>query len=93
MSYGSIVFLMYHELESPGHHLCQSEAGYIRYVRPHLRFPLADGASAATGIGGVSVGVTVHPFAQKTVTITFDDSCETDLLHAAPRLRVVSTPM
>jgi len=42
-------FLMYHELESPGHHLCQSEAGYIRYNRADLPFPLADGPAAGSG--------------------------------------------
>jgi hypothetical protein len=29
---GEVVFLMYHELESPGRPLCQSEAEYVRYI-------------------------------------------------------------
>jgi peptidoglycan/xylan/chitin deacetylase (PgdA/CDA1 family) len=36
---------------------------------------------------GVSVGHGVESFADKTVAITFDDGCETDLLSAAPILR------
>ena len=27
-----VVYLMYHELEAPGHRLCQGEPGYVRYV-------------------------------------------------------------
>jgi len=33
-----ILFLMYHELELPGRAMCQSEAGYVRYIVSEASF-------------------------------------------------------
>jgi peptidoglycan/xylan/chitin deacetylase (PgdA/CDA1 family) len=82
-----VVFLMYHELESPGRPLCQAEPGYVRYILSAVDFRLQMEMLKRAGWKGVSVGEAVGSFADKTVAITFDDGCETDLLDAAPILR------
>jgi peptidoglycan/xylan/chitin deacetylase (PgdA/CDA1 family) len=82
-----IVFLMYHELELPGRPLVQSEPGYVRYIlldttfRAHVKW-LRD-----NGWRGLSVSEALLYPAEKSVVITFDDGCETDLIVAAPLLR------
>jgi peptidoglycan/xylan/chitin deacetylase (PgdA/CDA1 family) len=81
------VFLMYHELALPNRALCHREPGYTRYVvlasdfRGHIE-RLAD-----EGWRGTNVTEALHSFDGKTVCITFDDGCETDLLAAAPILK------
>jgi peptidoglycan/xylan/chitin deacetylase (PgdA/CDA1 family) len=87
MSNGGVVFLMYHELESPGRSMCQSEAGYVRYIVRTSDFRSQMDLLQRQGWRGVSVAEAVRDFAPKSVAITFDDGCETDLLYAAPVLR------
>ncbi len=86
MSRNGVVFLMYHELELPGRALCRTEPGYVRYVLRKEDFESQLGELERMGWRGVSVGEATHSFAEKTIAITFDDGCETDLLHAAPLL-------
>jgi len=78
---------MYHELESPGRQLAQAEPGYVRYVLRAADFRSQMELIKQAGWKGVSVGESVGSFAEKTVAISFDDGCETDLLIAAPILR------
>lgn len=86
-----VVFLMYHELESPGRPLVQSEPGYIRYVLREATSRSQIAWLRKNGWRGVSVGdalgaaASVAPL-EKSVAITFDDGCETDLIVAAPIL-------
>ncbi|HET9306920.1 MAG TPA: polysaccharide deacetylase family protein [Candidatus Sulfotelmatobacter sp.] len=87
MSDGKVVFLMYHELESPGRSLCQSEPGYVRYIVSTSEFRSQMDLLQRQGWRGVSVGEALQNFATKSVAITFDDGCETDLLYAAPLLQ------
>ena len=82
-----VVFLMYHELESPGRSLCQSEPGYVRYIVSTSDFRSQMELLQRRGWRGVSVGEAIQEFGAKSVAITFDDGCETDLLYAAPLLR------
>jgi len=82
-----VVFLMYHELESPGRRLCQSEAGYVRYIVRTSDFRAQMELLQKQGWRGLSVGEAVRSFPEKSVAITFDDGSETDLLYAAPLLR------
>lgn len=81
------VFLMYHELGLPGREACQREPGYTRYVVPHAEFVKQIKRMAEEGYHGVSVGNALQSFGSKSVCITFDDGCETDLLGAGPALR------
>ena len=83
----SIVFLMYHELEIPGRSLCQSEAGYVRYVLPEPDFRAQMDHLKRNGWQALSVGQALAFPEGLNVAITFDDGCETDLLAAAPILR------
>jgi peptidoglycan/xylan/chitin deacetylase (PgdA/CDA1 family) len=83
----SIVFLMYHELEIPGRHLCQSEPGYARYVLPRTDFRAQMDYLKGNGWHGLNVGQAVAFPEGRNITITFDDGCETDLLAAAPILQ------
>lgn len=87
MSGPGVVFLMYHELESSGRPLCETEPGYVRYILRKEDFESQLAELNLTGWRGVAVGEAIQSFAQKTVAITFDDGCETDLLYAAPLLR------
>ncbi len=82
-----VVFLMYHELETPGRVLRQAEPGYVRYIVRASDFRAQMELLRNEGWKGLSVGDAVASFADKTVAITFDDGCETDLLSAAPILR------
>lgn len=87
MGNNGVVFLMYHELESPGRPLCQTEPGYVRYILTASDFRSQMDLLKSAGWKGVSVSEAVGSFTEKTVAITFDDGCETDLLDAAPILR------
>jgi peptidoglycan/xylan/chitin deacetylase (PgdA/CDA1 family) len=82
-----VVFLMYHELETPGRALRQAEPGYVRYIVRAHNFRAQMELLKSKGWKGVSVGEAINSFAPKTVAITFDDGCETDLLSAAPVLQ------
>jgi len=88
MPKGSIVFLMYHELERPGRRLCQSEPGYARYALPESDFRSQMDYLKANTWQGLSVGQALtFPDEDRCVAITFDDGSETDLLAAVPILR------
>ncbi len=82
-----VVFFMYHELEMPGRALAQSDPGYVRYIVRASDFQHQMELVKSEGWRGVSVGEAIRSFGEKTVAITFDDGCETDLLFAAPVLR------
>lgn len=86
MASPGIVFLMYHELELPGRALVQSEPGYVRYIVREAAFRSQIGWLYKNGWRGLSVGEALNSPADKSVAITFDDGCETDLIAAAPIL-------
>ena len=90
MSDNGVVFLMYHELESPGRPPSQTDPGYHRYIVPASEFCSQMQLLHRQGWRGVSVGSAIAAFAEKTVAITFDDGCETDLLSAAPALKEIN---
>ncbi len=80
---------MYHELEIAGRALCQNEPGYVRYVLPAATFEAQMRFLGELGWRGVSVGSAREAPAPRTVAVTFDDGCQTDLLLAAPLLRAL----
>jgi peptidoglycan/xylan/chitin deacetylase (PgdA/CDA1 family) len=82
------IFLMYHEIESSGKMLCQSEPGYVRYVLKESEFRSQLARIGAHRLAGLSVGEALDKanYDRPGVVITFDDGCETDLLIAAPLL-------
>ena len=91
MPQDGVVFLMYHELEIPGRPLCQSEAGYSRYVVREAQFRSQIQWLQQDGWRGLSVSEALA-FAPwdgkpKAVAITFDDGCESDLIVAAHILK------
>jgi peptidoglycan/xylan/chitin deacetylase (PgdA/CDA1 family) len=86
MDSAGIVFLMYHELGQPGRSTCHPEAGYLRYVVPASDFQQHMERLASEGWRGQKVTQCINAFREKTVCITFDDGCETDLTLAAPLL-------
>jgi len=90
-----ILYLMYHEIESPGRPLCQTEPGYVRYALSERDFGEQLEWLQQENIRGISVtqalaegsaeaGATKN--AQRVV-ITFDDGCASDLRVVAPLLR------
>jgi len=87
MASRGIVFLMYHELELPGRPLCQSEPGYVRYILSETSFRSQMDWLRQNGWQGLSVSEALSFPAGKSVAITFDDGCETDLTTAAPILK------
>ena len=87
MATKSCVFLMYHELELPGRPLCQSVAGYVRYILPVEIFRKQMAWIKESGWRGLNVGAALRYPAGPSVCITFDDGSETDLIAAAPVLR------
>lgn len=89
MTNGSMVYLMYHELESPGRALCAPEAGYVRYVvaEPHFRSQIK--WLRDSGWAGMNVSQATESPRERAVAITFDDGAETDLVVAAPLLQDV----
>jgi peptidoglycan/xylan/chitin deacetylase (PgdA/CDA1 family) len=80
------VFLMYHEIELPGRPLCQSDPGYVRYILTYPTFRTQMQWLKQAGYRGLSIGEALQNPGQLSVTITFDDGCETDLIAAAPVL-------
>jgi peptidoglycan/xylan/chitin deacetylase (PgdA/CDA1 family) len=82
-----IVYLMYHELELPGRPLCQTAAGYVRYILAATDFRAQMQSLKDAGLRGVSVCEALTFPSRPSVTVTFDDGCETDLLVAAPILK------
>jgi peptidoglycan/xylan/chitin deacetylase (PgdA/CDA1 family) len=87
MPNAGVAFLMYHELEALGRPLACNEPGYVRYVVRFADFRSQMEVLRRQGWRGVTVGDAINAFADKTVAITFDDGCESDLLYAAPLLR------
>lgn len=87
MSKRAIVFLMYHELELPGRPICQDEPGYSRYVLGATEFHSQMEYLKESSWQGLSVGRALSYPEERSVCITFDDGCETDILSAAPTLR------
>ena len=87
MAKPSTVFLMYHELALPNRATCHREPGYTRYVVSASDFRRHIARIAAEGWRGLNVTQAMHSFGGKSVCITFDDGCETDVLSAAPMLK------
>jgi len=81
------VFLMYHELALPGRATCHPEPGYTRYVVSASGFRDQMLRLAGEQWRLKNVSEATKSFEGKTVCITFDDGCETDLRCAAPVLR------
>lgn len=81
------VFLMYHEIELPGRPLCQSAAGYVRYILTDQTFRDQMQWMKDSGFRGLSVSEALAFPDEPNVCITFDDGCESDLIAAAPVLR------
>ena len=87
---GPTPFLMYHELARPGRPLCSTDPGYVRYVVAESDFRAQMAHIVASGQRGVGVSAWLAgdaAFAERSVVLTFDDGCETDLVAAAPILR------
>jgi len=97
MAEHGIVFFMYHELALPDRPLCHREPGYKRYVVSASDFRRHMGELAREGWRATNVTQAMQSFAGrsidgrsaagKSVRVTFDDGCETDLLSAAPILQ------
>lgn len=83
----SIVFLMYHELETPGRQLDRTDPGYFRYVLPESSFRSQMDYLKRNGWRGLSVTQALDFPDGRSVAVTFDDGCETDLLVAASILQ------
>lgn len=82
-----MVYLMYHELELPGRVLCQDGPGYARYVLREDEFRAQLSVLNEHGFQGINVSQDRRGDATgRSVVITFDDGCETDLTVAAPLL-------
>ena len=77
---------MYHELGLPGRATCHGESGYLRYVVPASDFQQQMEQLVSKGWRGRNVTQSIESFSERTVCITFDDGCETDLISAAPLL-------
>lgn len=86
-----MVFLMYHELERPGRPMCQSAPGYVRYVLSESQFRDQMLWLRDNGWRGISVGQALRFPEGRTLALTFDDGCETDLLVAAPLLKEIGS--
>jgi peptidoglycan/xylan/chitin deacetylase (PgdA/CDA1 family) len=82
-----VAYLMYHELERQGRPLCDTAAGYRRYVLGERTFEDQLDRLGALGLDGLSVSDALATPDAAAVALTFDDGCETDLLIAAPALR------
>jgi peptidoglycan/xylan/chitin deacetylase (PgdA/CDA1 family) len=87
MAHPGTVFLMYHELERPGRALCQPGAGYARYAVSESDFHDQMKSLRQDGWQGLNVTQFLSLAPAKSVTITFDDGSETDLLCGAPVLK------
>jgi peptidoglycan/xylan/chitin deacetylase (PgdA/CDA1 family) len=81
------LYLMYHELETPGRPLCHSESGYVRYVLSEQNFREQMDWLRKEGIRGLSVSEALSENRPRGIAITFDDGCESDLSIAAPILK------
>jgi hypothetical protein len=84
-----MVYLMYHELQLPERELCDQEQGYARYVVAEGVFREQLSHLKSSGFRGLNVTEALADTVEKTrsVCLTFDDGCETDLQIAAPLLQ------
>jgi len=80
-------FLMYHELGLPNRPLCHREPGYTRYVVSASDFCGQMERLKREGWYGKNVSQALQSYDGKSVCVTIDDGCETDLLVAAPLLK------
>jgi peptidoglycan/xylan/chitin deacetylase (PgdA/CDA1 family) len=87
MAAGSMVYLMYHELELPGRPVCETESGYVRYVLSESDFRAQVLWLREVGWQGMSVSQALESPHDRAVAITFDDGAETDLIAAGPVLK------
>jgi peptidoglycan/xylan/chitin deacetylase (PgdA/CDA1 family) len=92
MRSSEILYLMYHEIESPGQPLCQNEPGYVRYVLREQDFCQQIEWLQEEGIHSLSVSQALDKNTgkrqhDKRVVITFDDGCTSDLFVALPLLK------
>jgi peptidoglycan/xylan/chitin deacetylase (PgdA/CDA1 family) len=87
MSTSRIVYLMYHELELGGRKLCLSDPGYVRYILPVDTFRAQMAWLKDGGWNALSISSALQYPGGKSICITFDDGCETDLNAAAPILK------
>jgi peptidoglycan/xylan/chitin deacetylase (PgdA/CDA1 family) len=87
MADSGTVFLMYHELERLGRALCQPGPGYARYAVSESDFRDQMKSLREDGWQGINVTQFLTLAPAKSVTITFDDGVETDLLCGAPVLK------
>lgn len=91
------VYLMYHELARAGRPLVDEDPGYARYAVAAEDFRQHLSRLRANHVRGLSVGEALAARAEdggaadesRSVVITFDDGCETDLTEAAPLLEEV----
>lgn len=81
------IYLMYHEIEVPGRPLCQSEAGYVRYVVTEKDFHEQLTCLQSCGLAGISVSQALAGTSSGAIVLTFDDGCASDLLVVAPALQ------
>jgi hypothetical protein len=81
------VFLMYHELALPNRATCHREPGYTRYVVSASDFRGQMDRLQHDSWHAKNVSQALQSFDGKSVCVTFDDGCETDLLSAAPLLK------
>jgi peptidoglycan/xylan/chitin deacetylase (PgdA/CDA1 family) len=81
------ICLMYHEIETPGRPLCQSEPGYVRYVVTEDALSQQICYLQKEGMRGVSISQALSEPVAKNIVITFDDGCASDLTVAIPVLR------
>ena len=87
MAAGSMVYLMYHELELPGRPLCEKESGYVRYILSESDFRSQVLWLKNDGWQAMSVSRALKSPHNRAVAITFDDGAETDLIAAAQVLQ------
>ncbi|HSY91281.1 MAG TPA: polysaccharide deacetylase family protein [Candidatus Binatus sp.] len=81
------LYLMYHELETPGRPLCHSEPGYVRYILGEQNFREQIDWLRKEGMRGLSVSDSLAEDHPRVIVLTFDDGCESDLSIAAPILK------
>jgi peptidoglycan/xylan/chitin deacetylase (PgdA/CDA1 family) len=84
-----MICLMYHEIESVNRKPSSTDPGYLRYVISDSDFrsqmELLKGRKFSIQSVGKSLGLSGAE-SKRTISISFDDGCETDLTIAAPIL-------
>jgi peptidoglycan/xylan/chitin deacetylase (PgdA/CDA1 family) len=82
-----ILYLMYHELETPGRPVCRRDPGYLRYVLIEENFSAQVDWLQKENIRGLSVSQALQRDTSRGIVLTFDDGCESDLRVAIPILK------